>query len=62
MLPGALTAMVVCLNKVDLPGTESSPGLDGAEPMRISALTGAGLEGLRQTLAEMVKSHEQEDD
>ena len=42
---------LVCLNKTDLAGTERPLLINGSEPMRISALTGAGLDTLKYGLA-----------
>jgi GTP-binding protein len=42
---------LVCLNKTDLPGTGSVVNLRGLEALRISALTGAGLDTLKRELA-----------
>ncbi len=53
---------LVCLNKSDLTGTDDAPAMDGAEPLRISALTGTGLDDLRWKLVETLKSIEQEED
>ncbi len=48
-------AAVVCLNKTDLPGTDRPVMLDEAEPLRISAVTGAGLEALKWKLARTLR-------
>ena len=47
---------IVCLNKIDLPGTERPMDIEGLEVLRISALTGAGLESLRWKLAEILRA------
>jgi GTP-binding protein len=42
---------LICLSKVDLPGTENALRIDGEEPMRISAVTRSGLDHLKHELA-----------
>ncbi len=46
---------LVCLNKTDLPGTDGAVAIEGEEPVRISALTGAGLEDLKWKLADVLR-------
>lgn len=49
---------VVCLNKTDLPGTDGPVEVDGDQPLRISALTGSGLDRLKWRLAGIVDESE----
>lgn len=46
---------LICLNKTDLPETENALEVGGVAPMRISALTGAGLDLLKWKLADLLK-------
>jgi GTP-binding protein len=46
---------LVCLNKTDLPDTDRRLNLEGSEPLRISAVTGAGLDALKWKLVEILK-------
>lgn len=46
---------VVCLNKIDQPGTDRPVKPEGMEPLRISAKTGAGLLTLKRTLIQQLE-------
>jgi GTP-binding protein len=46
---------LICLSKVDLPGTENALRIDGEEPMRISAVTRLGLDHLKHELAGLLE-------
>jgi len=53
---------IICLNKTDLPHTDGPLDIDGPGPIRISALTGAGLDGLKWKLAGLLQEARSEQD